>query len=216
MNLTYLTRHKDLIPIEACNKKICIVGAGAIGSHVSMALARMGFLNLILIDFDEVEEFNMNSQGYMPEDIGRMKVEAMAKKIYDFSGVQIERSTKPYTKETLDCDIIIAAVDSMEVRKSLWENNRHVPLYIDSRMGAEVALLLTSTPFESDYANSLYSDKDAVQEKCTAKATIYTAMLVSGLVCKIVKDFALNKPYTKTVTWDIASNSYQSFLVNKQ
>lgn len=212
MNLTYMTRHKDIIPIESCSKRICIIGAGAIGSHTAMGLARMGFLNLFVVDFDEVEEFNMNSQGYMPEDIGKLKVEALAKKIHDFSGVQIERSTEPYTGGRLNCDIIISAVDSMMVRKKIWEDNKNVPLLIDPRMSAERAMLLTTTPGDTAYSKSLYTDDEAEQEKCTAKATVYTAMLISGLVCKIVKDFALKQKYTQTVLWDISVNQYQGFL----
>ena len=61
-----------------------------------------------------------------------------------------------------------------------------------------------TSPDELDeYAKTLYSDEDAVQERCTAKATMYTACMLSGLVAKTVKNFTCDQDHSKYISWDI-------------
>jgi len=86
-------------------------------------------------------------------------------------------------------------------------------MVIDPRMGAETSLLYIMNPKEANdvksYEKTLYSDANAVQERCTAKATIYTANLLAGQVCKGVKDLACGTPYTRLSQWDIGKNHVQ-------
>ena len=57
-------RTRLLLGDEATNKlqksTVMIVGCGAVGSFAIEALARIGVGNLIIIDFDKVEESNIN------------------------------------------------------------------------------------------------------------------------------------------------------------
>ena len=46
------------------NSTVGIAGLGGLGSNVAMALARSGIGRLIIVDFDEVEESNLNRQAY--------------------------------------------------------------------------------------------------------------------------------------------------------
>ena len=73
------SRQKDIVPAEriaAC--KATVIGVGAIGRQVALQLTAIGIPWLQLIDFDVVEESNLASQGYLEEDLGRLKVEATA------------------------------------------------------------------------------------------------------------------------------------------
>ncbi len=57
--------------------KVAVVGCGGIGSWVSLSLALLGVKELILVDYDIVEETNLNRTPFRINDIGKYKVNAM-------------------------------------------------------------------------------------------------------------------------------------------
>lgn len=213
----YLTRQMDIIPASVLGEKITIIGAGAIGGWTALALAKMGFADITVYDFDKVDTVNMNSQLYRLGDIGYPKVGALRQMVLEFTGVEINGKNERYEKGIFP-GIVIAAVDSMEVRKLIWHNHAKKSPFtkaiIDPRMGAEAALLFSMNPMDAHdcetYPKSFYTDDAAVQERCTAKATIYTANLLSGLVVKAVKDRLTQPSYLRTAMWDIAGNTFEA------
>lgn len=214
----HLTRQADLIPTEILGEQITIIGAGAIGSFTALALAKMGFANIRVMDFDKVDTVNMNSQFYRFGDIGKDKVKALYALVKDFTNVEINDMCARYTGDIIFQGIVISAVDSMEVRKQIWQSHAgraQTKAIIDPRMGAETALLFVMNPMDANdrktYEDSLYSDDTAVQERCTAKATIYTATMLSGLVAKSVKDFLTQAEYLRVAQWDIRANAFQAW-----
>lgn len=58
--------------------RVGIAGAGGMGSHVAMALARTGVGHITVADFDVVDGSNLFRQCYTPSDVGRPKVDALA------------------------------------------------------------------------------------------------------------------------------------------
>lgn len=216
-----LVRQSELIPFETLDKRITIVGAGAIGSFTSLSLAKIGFQKQVVFDPDHVDTANMNCQFYRTSDIDRPKVEALYDLVKDFTSVEITKfpvalmpaMTIPQT------DILISAVDSMEVRKELWERakkDRGVKYFIDGRMGGESILLYVMNPKDPKdieaYEKTLYSSEEAMHERCTMKATMYTVNLIAGLITKAVKDLATgHKEYTRIISWDLTCNSYMGF-----
>lgn len=211
----HLTRQYDLIPEEVLGHEITVIGAGAIGGWTTLALAKMGFGNLKVIDFDKIEIENMNSQFYRFSDIGHYKTWALSQLVYDFTNLRIGAVNDKYTSAKFK-GIVIVAVDKMEARKAVWDAHKNFPftdLIIDPRMGAETALMYAMNPNDpkdiTAYEKTLYTDDEAVQERCTAKATIYTANLLAGMVVKTVKDYAVKKEYPRTLTWDISKDQFQ-------
>jgi molybdopterin/thiamine biosynthesis adenylyltransferase len=197
---------------------ITVIGAGAIGGWTTLALAKMGFVNIKVWDFDKVDTVNMNSQFYRFKDIGKYKVDALRELVEDFTNLKIETSIEPYNTGIFR-GIVISAVDSMAVRRKIFENHLANPYatrcIIDPRMAAQTALLYVVKPSEGDdsegYAKSLYDDSEALQERCTNKATVWTANLLSGLVVKAVADVLTKPDYLRTVQWDIANNDFVAF-----
>lgn len=200
-----LTRQLDIIPISKLGTSISIIGAGAVGSWTSLALAKMGFINQTVWDYDTVEVENLANQFYPQMNIGFSKVIALQDMIEDFTGQKIKTVNDKYTGTTLPDAITIAAVDSMEVRKQIFENTQG--MFIDPRMGAETMHLYVFDPNnERDreaYTKSWYSDSEALHEACTAKATMYCANILAGLVAKAVKDIATGNKYTRVLRWDL-------------
>lgn len=211
-----LIRQSDIIPIGVLGEPITIVGAGAVGSWTSLSLAKMGFGNIQVIDFDIVSIENMNSQFYRMKDIGKFKVHALQELVHEFTGFQIQANTEAYVQSKFN-GIVIAAVDSMKVRQALFDAHQgvHPCFVIDPRMGAEVLTLNTYQPIQPDQRNSyektLFSDENSVQEPCTRKSTAYCASVLAGLVCAQVKAKVTNQPVAKSIQLDIPKLGWLSW-----
>jgi molybdopterin/thiamine biosynthesis adenylyltransferase len=100
--------------------RIGIVGLGSVGSIVSEMLARTGISHFTLIDFDSVEEKNLDRlTNVYQADVGRSKVAAITdgiKRSSTSSHVEVICSEYSICEEqgyrrALDCDILFSCVD---------------------------------------------------------------------------------------------------------
>lgn len=216
----HLTRHIDIIHPDKLKEPIHIIGAGAIGSFTALMLAKMGATDITVWDDDTVSIENMSCQFYRFKDIGIAKTLALQNIILDFTGVKIKPIAMRWSSEVVQetRGLVISAVDSMDVRRELFNycsNDYRIRWFLDSRMGAETALLYVMRPSNSQdrtsYANSLYEEKNAVQERCTAKSTVYTANMLSGHLVKAVKDILVSEEYPRITQWHIGMNEMQVY-----
>jgi hypothetical protein len=215
----HLTRQIDLIPIDNLAMPVRIVGAGAIGSFLTLQLVKMGFNDVEVWDFDTVSIENMSCQFYRFKDIGKPKVAALKEIIQDFTGVDITVHNMKFEPRADLRGVVVLAVDDMVARTAIWTTISNlcfqVRMVIDSRMGSESALMYVMNPFDDKdkaaYANTLYSNEDAVQERCTAKATIYTVNLLSGMVAKAIKNLACKENYPRVTQWSIKDDQCQQW-----
>ena len=74
--------------------RVGVAGLGGLGSHIAVMLARSGVGALHLVDFDRVDEGNLNRQHYFREHLGRPKTEALAEQL---------RRIEPGIELALDC-----------------------------------------------------------------------------------------------------------------
>jgi predicted ThiF/HesA family dinucleotide-utilizing enzyme len=196
-----LYRQQDLIESDQLDVPITVVGCGGIGSFVTLALAKMGCRALAAYDDDRVEPHNIPNQAYRLADVGRLKVEALAELVRDVAGTSLETRAERVRSQRLQ-GVVVAAVDTMSARREIWlQGIRHraaVPLYVDARMGAEVARVFTVRPADPDdvrrYEASLYTDEEAVNLPCTAQAIVYTGFSIAGLVAGQIKKFLTGEP----------------------
>ena len=217
----HLTRQLDLIPLKVLNRPVTIIGCGAIGSFLGLQLAKMGMTNLIFFDHDTVSIENMSNQFYPRSAIGQNKASALYDMVRLFVG---DTEAEPmlyvprkFGEQHTDADnakgIVVVAVDSMEARRMVYESikemNFKVDYIIDPRMSAEFFAMYVINPHDAKdqatYEKTLYSDEQAVPERCTAKSTVYTASLGAGLVTKAIKNILLRQPYPRNTQWDIAA-----------
>lgn len=214
-NYDHLTRQLDIIPVKALGTPITIIGAGGIGSTTVFTLAKMGFANITVWDFDTVSVENMNNQSYRFKDIGMYKVQALADIVKEFTDIDLGFRAEKWEGQDLH-GIVISAVDSMKVRKDIWsfvKNNPAVTWLIDPRMSAESALSFVMEPNspkdQISYEKTLYSDEHANKispEPCTARSTMYTTSLIGGYVAKHVKDIVTRSDYARVTQWNIGEN----------
>ncbi|MCW8878108.1 MAG: tRNA cyclic N6-threonylcarbamoyladenosine(37) synthase TcdA [Kangiellaceae bacterium] len=108
--------------------KVTVIGIGGVGSWVAEALARTAIGHIKLIDLDDICVTNTNRQIHAYKDnIGKMKVEAMAERI---------RAINPCCKVTAVADFI----NESNQAELLSDNPDYVVDAIDS-VAAKVALI---------------------------------------------------------------------------
>jgi sulfur carrier protein ThiS adenylyltransferase len=181
------SRQQDLVPMErlsAC--KATVVGVGAIGRQVALQLAAMGVPWLQLVDFDIVEESNLASQGYLEEDLGRMKVEATADLCRKINRNLEVRVVIDRFKRSMEVgNTVFVCVDKIDVRRLVWEAVKgKADFFGDGRMSAEVLRVLTACDAagRKHYPTTLFAAEEAYAGSCTAKTTIYCANTAAGLL----------------------------------
>ncbi len=207
-------RQQELVDQEKlADLRVMIIGCGAVGSFTALSLCKMGVRQLILIDPDTVSVENLPNQFYREEDLGKKKTSACTEMLSQFDrDVQINTLARPFIKQKLGSDIVISSVDSMDIRKRIWNSvvsHRKVKLLIDPRMAAQVIQVYTANPGDPSslkaYEATLVSD--ALEERCTARSIIYSVLPLAGLVCRQVAAFANEEWLEPALTLDLKTLS---------
>jgi len=203
------TRFKDILKPEVLEKtQAMVVGVGAIGRQLTLQLAAIGVKNIWIIDPEDVEIENLGAQGFFMDDMNIPKVEAVAKLCTRINPDVIIKTSKTKFRKEFVMDLvregeaeaekyfaIFSCVDDMKARKSIWQafEGRFLPegepgdplaLFVDARMGAEVARVLVVSHIEGKmyYPRTLFNAEDGLQQSCTAKTTIYCANMAAAMM----------------------------------
>ena len=108
-------KQKDLARL-----RVGIVGAGSVGGFIAELLARTGFEDVVAIDFDTIEEKNLDRLLYATrKDVNRMKVEVLAERLelcataerFSVEAVAAAVYEERGFRAALDCDILFSCVD---------------------------------------------------------------------------------------------------------
>ncbi|MFZ5634063.1 MAG: sulfur carrier protein ThiS adenylyltransferase ThiF [Bacillota bacterium] len=107
--------------------KVGIAGAGGLGSNCALFLVRCGFKRFKIVDFDVVEDSNLNRQFYFARQVGCRKVYALKENLLLVNpGLEIEALPERIEKENLadlfkDCDALVEALDGAGYKKMVVE-----------------------------------------------------------------------------------------------
>jgi len=186
--------------------KVNIIGVGAVGSFIALALAKMSLSDIEVFDPDKVEEHNLPNQFYRREDVDEFKVIALEDIVWKFAGVRITTHSELYINQPLR-GIVVCAVDSMDTRKDIWfqiRRQRLVELYVDVRMGGEVAWIFAIKPaLEREfYESNLYSSDEALHIPCSEQSIIYTVLGTACTTACIIKKYLCGEKYPKELQLD--------------
>ena len=90
--------------------KVAVFGLGGVGSFVCEGLARSGIGNFVLVDYDKIDESNINRQLIATEKtVGRYKVDLMKERILE---INPDANVEVYREFYLaDCEIDIITED---------------------------------------------------------------------------------------------------------
>lgn len=164
---------RDLFDPERFGHSVTLIGLGGAGSAIAWALLKMGVMQVVGYDPDEVEEHNVPAQLlYSMQEVGLSKAEAitefMLEHTVDSRQDFIGKQQRVDADHLVEFDgVVISAVDSMASRKEIWrlihphdddandhpqryqmalENETRVPLYVDCRMAARIVQVHIVTP----------------------------------------------------------------------
>ncbi|MBP3431337.1 MAG: ThiF family adenylyltransferase [Clostridia bacterium] len=107
--------------------RVAIIGVGGVGGAATTMLARAGIGNFTLVDFDVVDETNINRQFVANiNTVGKLKTEVMASQIHEINpkcNVKIvsERLTVENLAKIFDesFDFVVDAIDSVQDKVEL-------------------------------------------------------------------------------------------------
>lgn len=213
--------------------RFVVVGAGAIGSTFTTALAKMGARNITVYDFDTLENHNFANQMHPISQLGKAKVDSLAHSVLEYGECKITAINQAWTPDNaIECDILVMCVDNMDVRKALWDYYRtKCNFIIDGRMGAYVAKCysiavpkgtegsrnteLGDTEEMAYYAGTLIPHSLASEERCGEKSIIYTVFGVSCLMLSQIRDYLCNDPYRPTeIIYDVLNHTMEKKCFN--
>ncbi len=172
-NSDRFARQEGLVPRERLDGlAISVIGVGAVGRQVALQLASVGARQLTLVDFDEVEEVNITTQGYLWEDLGKFKVLATAEAISRIDPViQAGQIVDRFRPSQPMGDAIFCCVDSISVRGAIWRSaGKNAQFWVDGRMLGEVIRVLAVAGKEGRdyYPTTLFAQAEAMTGGCTA------------------------------------------------
>ena len=129
---------------KLADAKVAVFGLGGVGSFVCEGLARSGIGNFILVDFDKVDESNINRQLIATEKtIGKYKVDLMKERILEINpdaNVEIYREFYAADSKidiiTEDLSYAVDCVDTIMAKITIICNCDALDVPVISAMGA--------------------------------------------------------------------------------
>jgi adenylyltransferase/sulfurtransferase len=196
---------------------IGIVGLGGLGSATAHLLVRLGVKNLILIDFDCVEEHNLSRQHlYIQKDIGKTKVKSIKKHLEEINpevNIKIHK-LKIESIANLEClsesDIILDGLDNHAARRliDLFCKKKGLP-WIHGATIQEKGIVFFFDK-KTTY-NQIYSSK-ATDTHCDLSGVIATA---TTAVANIQAQIAINFLLGRTVEKELININMHNISVEK-
>lgn len=124
-------------------KKIIVFGCGGVGAATIESLARFGLKSITFVDYDRVDESNLNRQVFTSRrNIGSYKCLALRDRIREINPeIKVEYKIKkilnnPEDFKLEDYDYVVDAIDTVTGKLSLIENCKKNSIKLISSMGA--------------------------------------------------------------------------------
>lgn len=189
-------------------KRIIVGGQGGISSWFTLLAARMNPDMLITFDDDTVEAVNMAGQFFSSQDVGRPKVSAISRHVFDYANYhRVDAIQSRYDSHSPTEDIMVCGFDNMAARNVFFNNwKNHVAdsrdkakcLYIDGRLSAETLQVFCITGdaswdmerYEREY---LFDDSEAEHAVCSFKQTAFVANMIAGIMTNLLANFCANE-----------------------
>lgn len=202
-------RQQDLVPESILTTPITVIGAGGIGSFTVVALAKCGFSDITVYDMDTIEEHNIPNQFYPLDAIGHPKVSALGVVVRNFAGVELKEKYEEYREQSLS-KVVVMAVDTMLTRHSIYKQcikrDSGVEWLVDGRMGGNQLEVYTSHMSRGDkkiYEKVMWSDAEAHDTPCTARATMYNVLNIASWITNQVRLVLSGKEYKRGLIFDL-------------
>jgi len=191
-------------------KTLLIAGCG-VGSLIAISAARLGFEKFVLVDGDKVELSNINRQGYSSHDVGKFKVNALAKRIKQINPhAEIKKfpifvDIKNAARLVHKADIIIDSIDPdaaqavVAMHRAIQKEHKTVIQPTDVGWGAMIQVF---TPDSISYEKMIGLDPETPVEKVSNEEGFG----------KFVQFFVkIMPPYVQKIAMEVAEGKRQHY-----
>ena len=195
-------------------RDILVLGAGGIGSWLSLFLSRIG-ANLYIYDMDLYEEHNMSGQAVTKSSIGTLKTVAIKQLIEKFSPDCEVSLGGEYTSESMTNDIVLCGFDNMKARKVAflrwkafvednvgfsneeYEEKRRTSFFMDGRLNAEHLQIFSIRGDDKEAIKKyekehLFDDSEVEEQDCTFKQTTHCAAMIASKMVSFLVNWGYN------------------------
>lgn len=111
---------KDWDQGKVYRTSIFLGGLGAIGSSAAVIAARLGIERITLVDHDKLGEHNLENQMYTEKDIGKLKVDALKRIIWEIDRkIKVETYSKKVEElpeKAFEADFYLGCFDNFNAR----------------------------------------------------------------------------------------------------
>lgn len=123
-----LSKSFEFFDPSTCPDDLCVIGCGSVGSTVAELLTRFGLENIMLYDFDVVEEHNLANQMFTRKDLYQKKVYAVGDNLLAINPAL--KDTIRYYSEGWKpgqrlSGYVFLCVDDIDLRRKIVEENKY-------------------------------------------------------------------------------------------
>ena len=197
------------------DKVVAIFGLGGVGGTALEALARTGFKNFILVDFDKVDPSNLNRQIlYTEADIGKFKVDAARDRIHAINGFanietfEIKAQDFKYFKKI---DFIVDAIDDVDGKLFLLKKAQEKNIPIITSLG--MANRFNPEMVKIKKLNQTHSDPLAKKVRYLAKKEGLDISKISVVISEELPQDNGNKLYSTMMVPSSAGLSIAKYIL---
>lgn len=175
--------------------RVFLVGAGGIGNAVAAYLAAAGVGELVVADFDRIDETNLGRQFlFGPEDIGLHKVAVLSRRLHvinpDARVTEVQARIDDESIESFigDVDLVLDGSDNFRTRFTVADACvRHGKSLV---VGSAIRFEGQIATFGPDYATSpcyrcVYADTDESLDDCTGNGVFSPVPGVVGTLMAV-------------------------------
>ena len=188
-------KQKKLFNPHEHQPRIFVYGAGSIGSHTLIGLAKVGFKNITVFDFDKVEKDNLPAQFYSIGYSNDSKVAEISRMAEFMTGTRINAVLDKITEEFSPIvemnSIHILAFDNIEARKNIFSKLIDFPVYlIDGRIGGfnfeKYTLKMDDAINREHYSKTL--EGEFAEQDCGEKCLwAVNSLIASKIIADVIK-----------------------------
>lgn len=221
-----LSKSYEFFQPDRFSERIHIIGCGSVGSVVAENLARFGITRMTLYDFDTVEPRNLANQMFTQDDVGRLKVEALADMLHHINP-EIDNDLtlvpKGYAGQKLS-GYVMLCVDNIDLRREIAtanKSNTFVKGMFDFRTGLTDAQHYAADWKDMKMVQGFLNSMAFTHEEAKASTPV-SACNVTLSVCPTVRaivalgvanfiNFVKGGPLKKIISIDAFSPSLEAF-----
>ena len=214
------------------NKKVLVVGGGGIGNYVSLGLTLMGIGVIDIVDFDTVQETDLNRQFLFYNSEKEKKVDVLAKRLKRLTGCYSDIKINPIFGEINDklkkgrkvidknylsekkYDLILSCVDNERARYILNDNclDLGIPL-INGGVNFNEGNVYVSVPKKTACLGELSGVRyeQEVRNSCRNQmpSVVYTNAIIASTMLGEVRNVMFPRLYGEPIKNQILYSSFQ-------